>query len=103
MAITTIHIMDTPGGGVTVLTTAGEPIQGAPRTPAMSLAEQVLGTCVLRASDVRYWQGKDRALDLVRQLTDPEDFGHAVTAEVRQRACEVLARGRVTAETAGVA
>ncbi|MBF9263916.1 hypothetical protein [Paracidovorax cattleyae] len=103
MAITTIHIMDTPGGGVTVLTTAGEPIPGSSCTPAQTLATQVLGTCVLRASDVRYWQGKDRALDLVRQLTDPEDFGHAVTAEVRQRACEVLARDRVAIETAGAA
>lgn len=102
MPITTIHIMDTPGGGVTVLTTAGQPIPGASCTPAQALASQVLDACEHTASDVRFWQGKDPALQLVQELVDPEGFGHAVTQEVRLRACDVLARPRLApTETAG--
>jgi len=104
MSITTIHIMDTPGGGVTVLTTAGQHVPGAKYTPAQTLAHLALYDLEKCASDVRYWHGKDPALQLVQELVDPEAFGHAVTLEVRLRACDVLARPRLAAaETAGAA
>lgn len=88
----TIHITDTPGGGVTVLTTAECPHPGARLTPAQALATDVLNTCSHRASDVRYWQGADQALALVQELVDPEGYGHAATHDVRRRAFQVLGR-----------
>lgn len=88
----TIHISDTAGGGVTVLTTAGTPQPGQRLTPAEALATDVLSSCTRRASEMRYWQGQDPALALARELLDPEGFGHAVPREVRLRAAAVLGR-----------
>lgn len=94
----TIHITDEPGGGVAVLTTAGTPLPGMRLSPAEALATDVLATCAHRAGGVRYWHGKDRALDLVQEILDPEGFGYCVTAEVHARAREVLDRsGRAPA------
>lgn len=88
----TIHITDIAGGGVTVLTTAGTPLPGLRLTPAEALATDLLNTCARRASDVHYWQGKDRALDLVQELINPDELGYAVTDTVRRRASAVLGR-----------
>ncbi len=88
----TIHLTDLPGGGVTVHTTAGQPIPGARLSPAQALATDLLNECGHRASDVRYWQGKDPAMALMHELVDPEGFGHSVTPEVRRRASQVLGR-----------
>lgn len=90
----TIHISDTPGGGVTVLTTAGTPLPGLPLSPAEALATDVLSCCARRSEQVRYWQGKDRALALLRELIDPEELGHEVSAQVRRRVCDVLGRAQ---------
>lgn len=86
----TIHLTDTAGGGVTVLTTAGTPLPGAPLTPAQALATDLLSQCTHRASDVRYWQGADKALALVRDLLDPDQYGYAVSSEVHGAARQVL-------------
>lgn len=86
----TIHITDEPGGGVTVRTTAGTPMPGARLTPAQALATDLLNECAHRASDVRYWQGKDRALEFVESCLNPEGNGFAVSAYVRDQARHVL-------------
>ena len=88
----TIHITDTAGGGVTVLTTAGMPLPGLRLTPAEALATDLINTCTHRASDVHYWQGKDRALELLQELVNPDELGYDVSETVRRRACVVLGR-----------
>lgn len=87
---TTIHIIDQPGGGVIVYTTGGAPIPGQRLTPGQALATDILNQCTHRASDVHYWQCRDQALELVRELLDPDQFGYAVSSEVRRAACRVL-------------
>lgn len=93
----TLHITDTAGGGITVLTTAGTPLPGAPLTPAQALATDLLSQCARRASDVRYWHGRDEALALVRDLVDPDQYGYAVSAEVHRSARQVLGQPIVNA------
>ncbi|MDP3228370.1 MAG: hypothetical protein Q8N13_10400 [Acidovorax sp.] len=89
---TTLHIIDQPGGGVIVYTTAGTPLPGQRLTPGQALATDLLNECTHRASDVRYWHGKDKAMELVSDLVDPDGFGYAVTSEVHRAACRVLGR-----------
>ena len=89
-ATTTIHIIDQPGGGVMVYTTAGTPLPGQRLTPAQALATDLLNQCARRASDVRYWHGKDKALALVRDLLDPDQYGYSVSHEVHQAARRLL-------------
>lgn len=89
-SITTIHIHDLPGGGIMVYTTGGAPIPGQRLTPGQALATDLLNQCTHRASDVRYWHGRDKALELVRELIDPDQFGYACSGEVRRAACRVL-------------
>lgn len=86
----TIHITDVPGGGVLVNTSAATPIRGLRLSPAQTLATDLLATCIERASDIRHWQAKDPAYALIERLLSPEDFGHSVTAEVRDAARKVL-------------
>lgn len=87
---TTIHIIDQPGGGVMVYTTAGSPLPGQRLTPGQALATDLLNQCTHRASDVRYWHGKDKALELVQDLLNPEQYGYAVSGEVHRAARRVL-------------
>ncbi len=87
---TTIHIIDQPGGGVMVYTTGGAPIPGQRLSPGQALATDLLNQCTHRASDVRYWHGADRALELVRDLINPDQYGHAVSPEVHRAARRVL-------------
>ena len=88
--ITTIHIIDQPGGGVTVCTTAGTPHPGQRLTPGQALATDLINQCTHRASDVRYWHGEDKALALVHDLLNPDQYGWAISSEVRRVASRVL-------------
>lgn len=87
---TTIHIIDQPGGGIMVYTTAGTPLPGQRLTPGQALATDLLNVCTHRASDVRYWHGKDKAMELVRELVDPDQYGYAVSAEVHRATTRLL-------------
>lgn len=87
---TTIHIIDQPCGGVMVYTTAGTPLPGQRLSPGQALATDLLNLCTHRASDVRYWHGKDKAMELVRELVDPDQYGYSVSAEVHRAACRLL-------------
>ncbi|MFI8616513.1 hypothetical protein ACIGHN_13510 [Acidovorax sp. NPDC077693] len=89
---TTIHIIDQPGGGVMVYTTAGTSLPGQRLTPGQALATDLLTQCAHRASDVRYWHGKDKAMELVQELVDPEQYGYAVSHEVFRAASRLLGR-----------
>lgn len=91
----TIHIIDLPGGGVSVHTNAATPHVGQRHTPASALAMDLLTQCVHRASDVRNWGRDDPAYALAAELLDPEGFFHAVTPEVRDAARRVLGRAPV--------
>lgn len=96
----TIHIIDEHGGAVTVLTSAAAPIPGARLTPAQALALQLLTQAGHATPNLHYWQGRDKALELVEQLLQPEAFGFAVSGEVRNAARQVLGIPRVPAEEA---
>lgn len=85
----TIHITDQPDGNVLVQTTAGKLIPKAGLTPATALAHRLL-TSVPSTTQIRYFHNDHKAIDLVRQLLDPEGLGYSVTEEVRRRAAEVL-------------
>lgn len=93
--ITTIHIIDQPWGGVTVCTTAGEPVPvGNDRhlTPGERLANTLLQACIHQASDVRYWHARDKAMGFALDLFDPEALGYADVDEIRKHALWVLGR-----------
>ena len=83
--VTTIHLIDQPGGGITVCTTAGTPHPGQRLTPGQALATDLLRECTHRASDVRYWQGHDKAMAFVLELSNPEGLGYADKATVAPR------------------
>lgn len=85
-----IHIIDQPDGSVFVYTTDGSPLPGQRLSPAQALAMDLLTQCTHRAKQVRYWHGKDKALELVRELLDPDQYGYAVSAEVNRAARRVL-------------
>lgn len=88
--ITTIHIIDQPYGAVMVYTTAGTPLPGQRLTPGQALATDLITQCTHRASDVRYWHGEDKALTLVRELLNPDEYGYCVSPEVHRAARRVL-------------
>ncbi|CAN7199724.1 hypothetical protein LJR118_000581 [Acidovorax sp. LjRoot118] len=89
-ATITIHLIDQPAGGVMVLTTAGSPQPGRGLTPAQALATDLLTQCTHRASDVRYWQGEDKALAFVESCLQPEGLGFSVNSHARDMARMVL-------------
>ena len=93
--ITTIHIIDQPSGAVMVYTTAGTPLPGQRLTPGQALATDLITQCTHRASDVRYWHGEDKALELVHDLLNPDQYGFAVTPEVHNAARSALGLPRV--------
>ena len=95
--ITTIHIIDQPSGAVMVYTTAGTPLPGQRLTPGQALATDLITQCTHRASDVRYWHGEDKALALVHDLLNPDQYGFAVTPEVHNAARSALGLPRVPA------
>ena len=90
--VTTIHLIDQPGGGITVCTTAGTPHPGQRLTPGQALATDLLRECTHRASDVRYWQGHDKAMAFVLELSNPEGLGYADKATLHAAAQAVLGR-----------
>lgn len=89
-ATITIHLIDQPGGGVTVLTTSGNPILKGTHSPAQALANKLLFQCAKSASDVRYWQGEDKALAFVESCLQPEGLGYAMNGYARDSARIVL-------------
>lgn len=89
--VTTIHLIDQPGGGVAVCTT-GTPHPGQRLTPGQALATDLLRECTHRASDVRYWQGCDKAMAFVLELSSPEGLGYADKATLHAAARAVLGR-----------
>lgn len=86
----TIHITDQPDGSVLVQTTAGTYAPKIKLTPAKAIAYQLLNS-LPTGIKVHHWHAEEKAINLVRQLLDPEGFGFSVTEEVRRRAAEVLA------------
>lgn len=88
MTTITIVLTDLPKGrGVTAQTDAGAPCIGQPRTPAEALAMDLLRTCIARADSVQYGTlSATLAGELLKDLLHPEELGHAVTPEVRDRA-----------------
>lgn len=86
----TIHISNQPNGDILVQTSAGTMVPNLKLNPALSLAYQML-TGLPKGIKVHYWHDEDKAIDLVRQLLDPEGFGFSVTEEVRRAAAQVLA------------
>jgi hypothetical protein len=75
-----------------VCTTAATPHPGQRLTPGQALATDLLRECTHRASDVRYWQGQDKAMALVLDLHDPEGLGYADKAALVAAARDVLGR-----------
>lgn len=86
----TIHLTDQHDGSILVQTTAGNLLPKTQLTPALAIAHQLLQG-LPAGIPVTYWHNNDRAIDLVRQLLDPEGFGYSVTEEVRRAAARVLA------------
>jgi hypothetical protein len=88
MTTVTIVLTDLPQGkGVAVQTDSGAPCIGQQRTPAEALAMDLLRTCKAQASSVQYGTlSATLAGELLNDLLHPEELGHAVTPEVRDRA-----------------
>ena len=96
MSTITIVINDLPQGqGADVITDAGAPCIGQARTPAESLAMDVLRMCKAQAIRTQYGTLTGQ---LLADLLHPEALGHAVTPEVRDRARACL--GMQTCESA---
>lgn len=95
MPTITIHLVDQPDGSVSVLTTAGTPVAGAPLTPAGSLALDMLTLSTRRANPIQHWVGTDKAMQLVEDLLNPDQYGYAVTWEVHDAARSVLGLARL--------
>jgi len=91
----TITLIDRGQGKVSVHTDAVRPHIGASVTQAQGLAMELLGTSYKRGAEVIYSTDPAPAVALLRELLSPEGFGFAVTAEVRDRAREVLGMPRV--------
>lgn len=90
----TIHISDGPRGAL--VTTNGEPpAVGRLQTPAQSLAMDLLITCRRQAAATAYGEQGVPHLAFLRDLLNPEVFGWAVTAEVRDRARILLGQEAV--------
>lgn len=92
MATITITIVDLPDGSVSVRTDAERPLVGRGVTVAEALAMELLGTAFKRNAEVVYDPHQVPAISLALELLDPEGLGFSVTAEVRNRARDVLGR-----------
>ncbi|SFB96077.1 hypothetical protein SAMN05216344_10698 [Polaromonas sp. OV174] len=88
MKTITIVLTDLPkGAGVAVITDADSPCIGQPRTPAQSLAMDLLRTCRAQANKVQHnTPCTNQVKQLLNDMLHPEELGHAVTPEVRDRA-----------------
>lgn len=87
MPIITITISDqAPGMAPLVVTDGDPPAIGRALTPAQALAMDLLRTCKAQAREVRYGPDNVPLVALAQDLCNPEVFGYAVTAEVRDRA-----------------
>lgn len=88
----TITLEDTAGGGLSIASDF-TPTIGAPCSPAQGAALAII------ARTRREWgfepqptspAQNDGPMGLCRALLDPEDLGHAATAEIRLRAVQAL-------------
>ena len=99
-AAITLFIQDITPGLVSVDTNADRPKIGQTVTPAESLAMDLLRTCEKQATQTNYKQATADVMRMrvgLRRLLDPEDLGHAATAEIRDMAREAL--GKTAVET----
>lgn len=88
-AIITIVLQDTAPDTVLVSTSAYAPAVGRTLTPAEALATELLRTCSHQADQVSYLDQTANITVLrnaLSRLLDPEDLGHAATAEMRDMA-----------------
>lgn len=95
MAPITITLIDRPDGTVSVCTDGSPPLVGQGVSHSQALAMELLGTAFKRRAEVVYDASRVPAIALVRELLNPEGLGFAVTAEVRDRARDVLGMPRV--------
>ncbi|MBB1601255.1 hypothetical protein [Variovorax sp. UMC13] len=92
MASITITIVDLPHGHVSVRTDADRPIVGVGITLAQGLAMELLGTAFKRGAEVIYDPAEVPLVALALDLLHVEQFGLAVTQEIRDRAKRALGR-----------
>lgn len=87
----TVHltITDLPSGQVNVHSSF-EPHVGAPTTPAQGLSLDLCSAAAHAGHSVVNSERYAPLLAFAKRLLDPEDFGHAVTAEVRNAAKRAL-------------
>jgi hypothetical protein len=95
MATITITLVDCADGLVSVHTDASPPRIGEGVSQAQGLAMDLLSTASKRRAAVVYDANRIPALALAREMLNPEGLGFAVTAEVRDRARDVLGMERV--------
>lgn len=89
MATVHLTITDLSSGQVNVHSSY-EPHVGAPTTPAQGLSLDLCSAAAHAGHSVINSERYAPLLAFVGRLIDPEDFGHAVTAEVRNAAKRAL-------------
>lgn len=92
MAAITLTITDLANSQVSVCTDADKPTVGRSVTPAEALAMEILGTAFKRGAHVVYDASEVPLVALALDLLHVEQFGLAVTQEVRDRAKRALGR-----------
>lgn len=97
-AAITLFIQDISPGFVAVDTNANKPAIGQTVTPAESLAMDLLRVCAHQATQTNHLQATADVMLMrtaLRRLLDPEDLGHAATAEIRDLARVALGKSPV--------
>jgi len=103
MTTVTLVLTDLFGKGVAVQTNAAAPCAGRPCTPAEALAMDLLRLCRHEAMRIEYASDALSSTNqLLRDLLDPEELGHAVTPEVRERVRICLGMGSAQSHLAGL-
>lgn len=93
MATVHLTLTDLPSGQVAVHSSF-EPHVGAPTTPAQGLSLDLCSTAAHSGHTVINSERYAPLVVFVNRLLDPEDFGFAVTAEIRNAARDVLGKPR---------
>jgi len=102
MTTVTLVLTDLFGKGVAVQTTARTPCAGKSCTLAEALAMDLLRLCAHQATRIEYESDVlSSTTKLLRDLLDPEELGHAVTPEVRERVRICLGMGSAQSHLAG--
>lgn len=92
MRVTTIHVIELPGGGLSVCTTASSPNPAERMAPSQSMAVDLLRHCERQGVPVTYWQGSDKAMEFLADLSEPEGLGYADKGEIVRAAAMTLGR-----------